>query len=287
MNKKTSIIIVTYKAAQYIGQCLTTCMKSAENLDYEIIVVDNNSSDNAVFVVKEFSNVRLIQNEKNFGFAKAVNIGIKQAIGDIIVLLNADTMVGEKAVEKIVAYLSAHQDLGAVGGGLNNPNGKLQYSAGRFPNIKNLLLDKLALLNIFFPAYFIRSRGFYKKISYPDWVVGAFFAIKAEVLKKIGFFDEKYFMYMEEVDLCYRIKKAGWKVAYYPEASAVHYDLGKSEQRRYNKFIRQRLGMIYFFQKFYTPHKTKILKKLLRIELFLADIPESESLDSYKKELTS
>lgn len=284
-----SVILVTYNSADYIEKCLRSVINQTHGLGCQIIVVDNHSSDETVEIIKRFQNIQLFQNTENVGFARAANAGIQHAGGQYVLLLNADTLVKEGAMLTLLKKLQTNAKVGIAGGRLENPDGSLQYSMGKFPTITNLLFDRVPVINLLWPVYFQRHAEYYQKDQHPDWVAGSFFMIRREVINSIGLFDEKYFMYMEEVDFCYRAKKAGWLVGFYPAAAITHFDLGKSPEKRYNKAVYQRLGVVRFFEKFYAPAKLKQLKWWLRLELALrrTELAKSQLFNGYQQTLNN
>ncbi|MFA6552996.1 MAG: glycosyltransferase family 2 protein [Patescibacteria group bacterium] len=284
-----SIIIVTFSCADYLERCLRSVKDWLTGIDYQLIIVDNNSSDGTAEIIKRFPEVVLIQNNENRGFGAACNQGIRQASGSHVLLLNADTVIQKGNVRELLGLLQNIPSIGIIGGQLKNSDGSIQPSTGRFPSVTSLVFDKLPVINRVLPVYFQRRAGYYQKEQWPDWVAGSFFMINREVINKIGLFDESYFMYMEDVDYCYRARQAGWQVAYYPQAVITHFDLGKSEGKRYNKAIYQRLGLMRFFGKFYRPNKLVQLKKILRFELLLRKklLSRSGLIEKYQKTLNA
>lgn len=267
--KKVSIVIVTHNSAKYIGKCLSAVFSDIGDIDSQIILIDNFSDDSTLEIVSKFTSVELIKNNSNRGFAVACNQGIKKSQSDKILLLNPDLIVHRGAIGKLMEYFASNDEVGVIGGQLVNPDGSRQFSAGHYPTLGNLLFDRLPLVNKKNPVYFQRNEKFYHSIQHPDWLVGCFLMVKKEVFEEVGLLDERYFMYVEDVDFCYRARQAGFKIVYYPEANAVHYDLGKDEKNRYNKAIHQRIGQLIFFEKFYSEKKFNKLKTLLKLEFFL------------------
>lgn len=224
-------------------------------MDYEIFVVDNASSDGSPEMVeREFPKVKLIRNKENLGFAKANNQAIKLSNGRYILLLNSDTIVLDGALDRIVGFMEDHPDAGVAGCKLLNSDGTLQMSVSEFPCLFSLYWTN-SLLQRIFPKKkvggVINKPHFYSRIQEVDWILGAAFILSKSVIKQIGSLDEKFFMYGEEVDLCYRIKKGGWKAYFYPEAKIIHL-LGMSEKEVNNKTIARRVrSKYYYYGKYY------------------------------------
>lgn len=257
VEMKISIIIVSWNTKLLLRDCL----KSLKG-NWEVIVVDNGSTDGSVQMLqKEFPKVKLIRNQKNLGFGAANNQGIKVADGDYLLLLNSDTVVKNDAPLKMADFLSKNPKAGVVGCRLLNPDGSLQPSAGPFPSLR------VALVMLFLEHWFKNLvRTSFPKTTEVDWVMGAALMIRREVLKKAGMMDEGIFMYMDEVEWCYRIKKAGFKVFFSPEASIIHFFGGSSKSGRETPIINIYRGLIYFYQKHYSTFQLKILKFMLKLK---------------------
>ncbi|MBI5465406.1 glycosyltransferase family 2 protein [Candidatus Gottesmanbacteria bacterium] len=267
-----SIIIPSYNTQALLRQCLKSLMSNVKSqmLNVEIIVIDNGSTDgSAQMIEKEFPGVKLIKNPKNFGFAKAVNQGLEKASGRYLLLLNSDTVIQDGAIDKMVAFLENHLEVGVVGCQLKNPDGTIQPSGGYLANLVNVFwwmtfLDDLPIIRKIFPAYHVMDKDFYKKQRYLGWVTGAFFLTKREVFEKVGFFDEKMFMYVEEVDWCAWAKRAGYKVAFNPSACVIHFK-GASTKRGKAGILEEYQGLKYFFKKHKPSWQTPILRIILKL----------------------
>lgn len=241
-----SVIIVSWNVRDLLKKCLesiyrnttpTPPQRGGDDLSFEIIVVDNASSDGTVEMVKNnFPQVRLVANQKNKGFAAANNQGIKEAKGEYILLLNPDTEFIENSLEKVIAKMKSNEKIGVLGCRLLNPDKTVQPSVRRFPTVWSQLVI-LFKLHKLFP--FLLNRYLAKDFVYDhpltpslvkeggvievDQVMGAFFCVKKELFDKIGLLDEGYFIWFEEVDFCRRAKQTGYKVVYWPGTSVVHY----------------------------------------------------------------
>lgn len=231
-----SIIIVNYNVKEYLKNLLHSIKKASQNLATEIIVIDNASDDGSVEMLREkFPEVKLIANEKNLGFGKANNIGFKEANGKYILLINPDTLVAEDTFIKLIEFFETHPDAGMVGCKILNPDGTLQLACRRsFPGPWTSF-TKVTGLSSLFP----KSRLFAKyNLTYldenqtyeVDAISGSFMMIRKEVYEKVGGFDEQFFMYGEDLDLCYRIQKAGYKIYYVHTTQIIHYK-GESTKR--------------------------------------------------------
>lgn len=223
-----SICIVNWNVEVLLRQCLRSVFEHTRNVSFEVIVVDNNSKDNSVQMVKkEFPQVKLIENNYNAGFTKANDQAIKISQGRHIMLLNPDTEVIDNALGVMLHFMDRTQDCGALGCGLQNTDGSLQRSCRTFPTLEVMIYD-VFLLDALFPAskrygkYFMTWWDF-NDTREVDQPMGSALMIKKEVLDKVGLFDENIFIWFDEVDLCYRIKKAGWKIYFTPQAQIKHH----------------------------------------------------------------
>ena len=227
MAKKISIIIVSFNTKHLIDRCFNSVKNSAGELEYEIIVVDNMSKDGSYDHIKEkYPEVKLIQSGGNIGFAAANNLGFKSAEGEYIVLLNSDAFIVEDGLKKSVEKMEKDKRIGLGGVKLIGENGEWQPSARTFPGIFTEfstisgLSDKYKNTRIFGKVNMTYCNQ--EEDIVCDWVPGAFSIIRREVIEKIGLFDERFFLYFEEVDLCRRIKKAGYKIIYWADIKVIH-----------------------------------------------------------------
>lgn len=261
-----SVIIVTFNSEKFIRSCIKSVISSFIKESYEIIVVDNCSKDNTVKILyEEFKKVRLIRLTKNKGFAYANNVAFERSKGEYITLLNPDTIVTKGAFEKMADFLSENDDVGMVGAKLKNFDGSLQLSCRRFPNYLNVFFGRKSLIRNIFPDNPI-SRDFmlenldYDRLQDVDWMMGAAVMMKREIVERIGLFDEDYKLFVEDTDLCFRIRKAGKRVVFLPDAVVFHYH-GASVKEGFSKAqVYHNIGMFNFFKKNFI--KTPILKSI-------------------------
>ena len=244
-----SIIIINWNTKDLLIQCLTSIPKMIQGFKIEIFVVDNGSRDGSGEEVKKvFPFVHLVENEKNLGFAKAVNQGLQKASGRYILLLNPDTQMKGGAIERFVSFMDSHPDTGVAGAQLLNSDGSKQNSIANFPSLATELLNK-SLLRWLFPKRFPGKTKNYPEPIEVDSVIGAFMMVRREALGQVGSLDEDYFLFLEETDWCYRMKRAGWKIYHVPQAEVYHFQ-GKSaesvKKRAKVEFYRSRY---HFFKK--------------------------------------
>ena len=231
-----SIIIVNYNVKEFLQNLLHSIDKAAQNIWHEIIIVDNASDDGSIeFLQQKFPNVKLIVNKENLGFGKANNIGMKTAKGKYLLLLNPDTLLSENLLQEMITFLDKTPEAGMAGCKILNPDGTLQLACRRsFPGPWTSFC-KVTGLSTIFPKSKIFARY---NLTYldenqtyeVDAISGSFMMMRKEVYEKTGGFDEDFFMYGEDLDLCYRIQKEGYKVFYVHSAQIIHYK-GESTKR--------------------------------------------------------
>jgi GT2 family glycosyltransferase len=232
----------------------------------EVAVIDNASADGTAAMVRErFPWVRLIENSDNVGFAGANNQGIRQARGRYVLLLNSDTEVQEGALETLVAFMDEHDRAGASGARLLNTDGSLQPSA--HPMLTpNREFWRLLFLEPLLPRATYRMAGWDESLPRRVEVIkGACLLLRREALKQVGLLDDSYFMYTEEVDLCYRLAQAGWELWWVPAAKVVHHGEASSKQVREEMYIQLYRSKVQFFRKFSGERLAAHYKSLLRI----------------------
>jgi len=232
--------------------------------------VDNASSDGSVEMVRaEFPQVRLIANERNLGFTRGNNQGLALSRGRYVLFLNPDTEVVGDALATMVHYMDDHPDVGALGPLLRYPDGSVQSSRRRFPTLGTALFES-TLLELWWPGNPWARR--YRMADWPDdveqevdWVVGACLLARREVLDQVGGFDEGFFMYSEEMDLCRRIKAAGWRVVYLPSAQVIHHEGKSSEQVVPARHIHFQTSKVRYFRKYHGSWAAEVLRLFLLI----------------------
>ncbi len=225
---KLSICIVTWNTEKYIDKCLKSIYKNQPSYTFEVLVADNNSSDKTTEIIKlNFPQVNLIKCESNFGFAKANNILIEKSKGEYVLLLNPDTEVFDKSIDKLIDFLEKNNDVAIVAPKLINSNGTLQRSCMGFPTLaamamRQTFLEFLLPFNSFTKKYLMIDFN-HDKTMEVEQPMGACLLIRRKALDAVGAFDENYFMFFDEVDLCFRIKKNGWKIMFFPDSVVMHY----------------------------------------------------------------
>ncbi|MCA0132048.1 glycosyltransferase family 2 protein [Winogradskyella alexanderae] len=217
---KLSVIILNYNVRYFLELCLKSVERAISNLDGEIIVVDNNSTDGSCEMVKSlFPKVILIENKENCGFAKGNNIGVNKAKGEYLCILNPDTVVSEDTFEKIIEFYDVKPNAGIVGCHLIDGTGSFLPESKRNIPTPTVALKKMLGCSKSYYANHINEN----EIGIADIFVGAFMFLKTSIYRETGGFDEDYFMYGEDIDLSYRIKKAGYQNYYFGETSVIHF----------------------------------------------------------------
>lgn len=256
-----SIVIVNWNSADYVLTCLRTVREQTTELSYEVIVVDNASFDGCRDrVLREHPGVVFIQSEENLGFARANNMGATYARGCVLLFLNPDTEIRDRAIERLYSRMQALPDAGIVGCRLLNSDGSLQTSCVQsLPTVVNQLLDA-EVLRRWFPMAGLWGTAALSEsgnsVAEVEAVAGACMMIRRGTFDRVGGFGSNYFMYTEDLDLCYRTRRAGFPTYYVGEAAIVHHGGGSSKQVRSNfsnvmmresvgRFLRESRGPFY------------------------------------------
>ncbi|MBE2221062.1 MAG: glycosyltransferase family 2 protein [Anaerolineae bacterium] len=269
MTCDLSIIIVSWNVADLLRDCLRSIDENRGELDLEVIVVDSASSDDSVAMVqREFPWVTLLPCDENVGFPRGNNLGLAQANGRYLLLLNPDTVVLNDALSKMMAYIQENPGIGVLGSQLLNGDGTVQSSRRRFPTAATAFFESTWLETIAPKA--IQEKYYAQDlpddaINDVDWVMGACMLLPRQVVAEVGGLDEAYFMYSEELDWCRRIKDSGWRVVYYPEAQIIHYVGQSSDQAVVARHINFQQAKLRYFRKY----NGRFFAILLRIFLLL------------------
>lgn len=272
-----TIIILNYNTKDLTESCIDYILKNTKLISYEIIVIDNGSTDESKKMLIKLRNknkIILINNEENLGFAKGNNQGISKARGKYILLLNSDTIIDSNVINKTFAWMEEHPKVGICTCALKNKDGSIQGTGGYFPNLIRvfswMIIQDIPLVDRFIKPFhpmkeksFKRGTEFYKKQKQVDWVTGAYLMVRKKVIDQIGMIDEEYFMYTEETDFCYRAKKMGWQVWYLPKWSIVH--LGGASGTKENAVLSEYKGVKLFYKKHYPLWQYPILRLLLKV----------------------
>lgn len=286
-----SIIIVSWNTVSFLENCLASILANPPTSSFEIWVVDNASTDDSPRMVREkFPQVHLVENRENVGFARANNQAIQQCAGEYVLLLNPDTLVTSGALQALSNFLDKHPEAGAAGAKILNPDGSLQIASHPRPTLFRELwrlfhLDALLPYAVYPPTKWKTNQA-----QEVDVLIGACLLLRKEVLDQVGFLDEDYFIYSEEVDLCYRIQRAGWQLFWIPEAEVVHFGGQSTQQVPTEMFLNLYHSKIKYFRKNYGGSAAQIYKLILRIaalsRLILAPFAIFEHSSRRQKHLT-
>ena len=262
-----SIIIVNWNTRELLLDCLASIYETVKNISFEVWLVDNASVDGSVEAVKStYSNVNIIRNEKNLGFAAANNKAFRRIQGRYALLLNTDTALVEGSVEELYRYMEDNSETGMACGQLLNQDGSKQNSIANFPGLLSLLFNE-TLLQILFPQKFPGKR---REIGRPieiDSCIGACLIIRKKAMDEVGLFDENYFFFFEETDWAYRMKQAGWKVCFVPSARIFHLQgqsVGHNVKSR-KHFYRSR----YIYFKKWHRHSYVLIRLIIFVRLLI------------------
>ena len=259
-----SIVIVNWNTRELLLRCLQSVYETAGCLEFEVFVVDNGSTDGSAAMVRErFPQVHVIANQENVGFAQANNQGIRQSHGRYVLLLNSDTETHPGALETLVDFMDAHPQAGAAGARLLNRDGTLQ------PSCHPMLTPgrefwRLLFLNCIWPrATYPMQRWDLRTPREVEVIKGACLILRREALDRVGLMDTRYFMYTEEMDLCYRLRRAGWRLYWVPEAEVVHYGEGSTRQVAEAMYVQLYRSKAQFYRKTGSEGRARLFKALL------------------------
>jgi GT2 family glycosyltransferase len=251
-----TIIIVTFNNASFIEHTLNKLYEHLPNITLQVIVVDSASTDATRDIIRnKFPTIKLVQLKNNKGFAYANNLAIKNNASKYVLLLNSDVELVDNSIEKMLVFIKEGGDIGIVGPKLLNRDFSLQYSCRSFHDWSTLLFELIDMQKWFPGVKYFRKYDMswwaHDSPKEVDYVSGAAFLIKRDVIDKIGLLDERYFMYVEEADFCKRAKNAGYKVIYYPHSVMIHYGGGSSDDVSFKKDLQLVKSRIYYYSKHY------------------------------------
>ncbi|GAE09687.1 dTDP-RHA:a-D-GlcNAc-diphosphoryl polyprenol [Paenibacillus sp. JCM 10914] len=252
-----SILVVNYNTRQLTVDCLRSVFASETDYTYEVIVIDNDSKDDSVQSIREeFPQISLIENRENTGFARANNQGMNVSQGRYVLLLNSDTIIQQDTLQTMIDFMDANPLTGASGCKIILPDGSLDKACKRgFPTPSASFYYAFGLSKLFpdKPKFNQYQLGYLDPDQeYPvDCLVGAFMMVRRETIDQVGGLDERFFMYGEDIDWCYRIKQAGWGIHYYPRTTIVHYKGGSARRRPFKIIYEFHRAMILFHRKHY------------------------------------
>ena len=249
--------------------CLNSIYKTVKDIDVEIYVVDNNSTDGSQAAVKNgFPDVKLIENETNTGFGYANNQALRIMQGRFAVLLNSDAVLKENSVKRLLAFMTTTPRAGIAGVQLLNDDGSRQNSIDNFPSSETEIFNK-SILRLFFPGKYPSKNMSYKDPIEVDSVIGACMMVRKEAIGDVGVFDEDYFIFLEETDWCFRMYKKGWKVYHVPDAEVFHLSGHSKKKNPWRSQIEYYISLYKFFRKNRTPVSYLVLRVLKPCKIFI------------------
>ncbi len=237
-------------------RCLETIRASDFSGETEILIIDNSDTDSGIPIVREmFPEIQLVRNADNIGFARACNQAAKQAKGRHLLFINPDVELDSHTLTSLTEYLDQHPKAGAVGPKVLNPDGSRQYSCRRFPTVWSGLFNRYSQLTRLFPnnrfsRHYLMSDMDHETTQTVDWLSGCCLMVKRDVFEKAGMFDEFYFLFIEDVDLCRSIGQLGFEVVYHPETSIVHQISSSNHFVPFGSIIKRHQGMSYYYRKY-------------------------------------
>jgi GT2 family glycosyltransferase len=278
-----SVSVVAFRTPELLRKCLAAVHRERRTVDLEVTVVDNAGDEATTALLQsEFDSVRLISNPVNRGFGAAHNQAFRQASGRYWLVLNSDTEPRQGALRGLVDYMDANPSVAVAGPRLRYPDGQVQPSRRRFPTPATLFFESTQLQR-FWPnnpvlrRYYLEDRP-EELIQEVDWVVGACLCVRAEAAREVGLFDERFFMYSEELDWCRRFRAAGWRVTYVPTAEVVHIEGGTSRADLTARDQRFQSSKLAYTAKWHGPLLALALRTYLVIEYALRALEEAAKL---------
>lgn len=252
-----SVIIPSWNAKKYLQDCINSIVRETKHNSIEIIVVDNASSDGSPEMIqKQFQQVKLIRNSENLGFAKACNIGMRQAQGKYFCILNSDVILQKECIDKMFSYMEKNPEIGVLGPKILYPDGRVQRTCMGFPTLWNTFCRATAL-DVIFPKTRLFSGLFMTFWSYTtlravDVINGCLWMVRQNAVNNVGLLDENFFMYAEDKDWCKRFKKEGWQVVFFPDAEAIHFGGASSSNAPIKFYIEMQRANIQYWRKHYS-----------------------------------
>ena len=275
-----SVSIVSYRTPELLRRCLSALATQHTALSMDVTVVDNASGDGSVDLVRgEFPWARVIANPRNAGFGAAHNQVLRRARGRYWLVLNSDAAPTGDALQTLVDALNADPGLAVVGPKLRHPDGSVQPSRRRFPTVASLFLESTQVQRFWPDNQVVRDHYVQdRRDDEPqdvDWLVGACLCLRADAVRQVGLFDERFFMYSEEIDLCRRLRAAGWRVRYVPSAEVVHFEGGSSRADLAARDQRFQSSKLAYAAKWHGPPVGLALRGYLILEYLVRGLEET------------
>jgi len=268
-----NIVIINYNSGHYLKNCLDAISKNNGLKSKDITVYDNASGDDSIpYAQKFFPHVCYIENDTNIGFASAINQVIKGTRGEYILLLNPDVVLLPKAIDLMLEFVEKNPRCGIVGGEILSPFGYHQPTCRRFPDYFNILFGRRSLARRIFPRNPFSNKYLYLNLDYTvpqkvDFLEGSVMMMRRKAIEEVGLFDEGYFLYLEDADICYRMRKNGWATWWLPQAYAIHFRGENFRGDNIHPAMFHSKGFYRFFIKHYQP--IQVIRTLLKFFLML------------------
>ena len=250
-----SFIIVNYFNSRTLAESLDSIYKTVSGLKFEVMVVNNSRQDRELPGIEaNFPQARFIHNTHNVGFARANNQAARMAVGTTLVFMNPDSVLTPGCMGEMFAYLQSHPEVGVLGPKVLNLDGSIQFSCRAFPTVWSGLFNRYSLLTRLFPnnrfsRQYLMTDFDHNEIRTVDWVSGCFMMIAKHVFQDVGEFDENFFLFIEDIDLCQAMKNKGYRVVYYPPATIFHHVTSSNGKTAAGTIIKRHRGMSYYNQK--------------------------------------
>ena len=290
-----TISIINYKTKDLTSYCISGILKQKITTKYEVWLIDNASVDDSVeFFKKNFPQVKVIESEKNLGFAGGHNLALRNITTQYVLILNSDTLVLDNTIDSMVDFMEKNQEVGVSSCKILNFDGTLQPNAGDAPFGLSLInwLFNLESLGIKKPSFHRNDPGFYEKPHEVGWVSGSFMLVKKEVFDKIGFLNDDFFMYFEDAEFCYRASKKGFKIMINPSVSIKHLSGGSLKDPKFRQWAGEYKGLIRFYQQQLGVLPSLVVRSLIYLSIILRIVAFSllgklEVAYTYGKVITS
>ena len=269
-----SFIIVNWNAIKYLSQCIASIVENSQSFSYEIIVVDNASSDGSPDIIKnQFPDIKVICNGSNLGFAKANNIGIRQSQGDFLCLVNSDVVVLKDSVDKLLAYIKSQPTIGMVGPQIIGIKGEIQRSCMEHPTLSNMFARAIAFNSVFpkskLLGNYLMTDWEHDSLRRVDIINGCFWLIRKKALDKVGLLDEQFFMYGEDMDWCKRFWNNHWEISFYPDVKVIHYGGASSANAPVRFYIEMHKANLKYWEKHHGAFSLYIFRCILLLHQFI------------------
>lgn len=278
------VSIASYRTRDLLARCLAALEREEATPRLAVTVVDNDSRDGtAELVAERFPRVKLIANDQNVGFGRAHNLALRGSTARYLLVLNSDAEVQPGALATLVAYLDAHPRVAVVGPRLRHPSGSTQPSRRRFPTLATLFVESTQIGQRFWPSHPLLRRFYLSdqpdgEEQEVDWLVGACLCVRASAAAEVGLFDERFFLYSEELDWCRRFKAAGWQVVYLPSAEVQHLEGGTSRADPLAREIQFQTSKLRYTEKWHGRGAARALRWYLAVEYALRALEEGVRL---------